>query len=330
MFLPVASNVLPALVVAVPVAFFFGLVGISARAARPLQGRAKHLAERRAHGSLRPVPRLGGPLRRARRRARARVLRRHPLSEVLTAPGRPRARATTRCAIMAPCSRSETACARPVAARGVDFAQAELATKIRAKYLRALEDERFEQLPSQTYVKGFLRTYADYLGLDGQLYVDEYNSRFVAGDEFDSRPRRSSVRPERRTRRLETSDRPRRRRAGRGRHARRRRAPGRRRARAAKAAGAPARAPSAPTHAGSKPQAYLQIKAVKRPLLRRSSTAAARAASCSSRGRSTRAASSRSPADGKDFWVNISSPENLVIIVGGKARAARRAASRRR
>ena len=30
----------------------------------------------------------------------------------------------------------------------------------------------------QTYVKGFLRTYADYLGLDGQLYVDEFNSRF--------------------------------------------------------------------------------------------------------------------------------------------------------
>ena len=34
-----------------------------------------------------------------------------------------------------------------------------------------------------TYVKGFLRTYADYLGLDGQLYVDEYNSRYVAGED---------------------------------------------------------------------------------------------------------------------------------------------------
>ena len=69
---------------------------------------------------------------------------------------------------------------------------------------RATLEERFEQLPSQTYVKGFLRTYADYLGLDGQLYVDEYNSRFVVGEDMDSRPRRSSVRPERRTRRLET------------------------------------------------------------------------------------------------------------------------------
>jgi cytoskeletal protein RodZ len=69
------------------------------------------------------------------------------------------------------------------ARRGVDLNQAELATKIRVKYLRALEDERFDQLPSQTYVKGFLRTYAEYLGLDGQLYVDEFNSRYVAPDE---------------------------------------------------------------------------------------------------------------------------------------------------
>ncbi len=90
--------------------------------------------------------------------------------------------------------------------RGVDFAQAELGTKIRGKYLRALEDEQFEILPAQTYVKGFLRTYAEYLGLDGQLYVDEYNSRFVAGEDHESRvARRSPVRPERRNRRLETS-----------------------------------------------------------------------------------------------------------------------------
>ena len=87
--------------------------------------------------------------------------------------------------------------------RGIDFAQAELATKIRGKYLRALEDEQFELLPAQTYVKGFLRTYAEYLGLDGQLYVDEFNSRFVAGDEQDPRPRRSAAKPQRRNRRTE-------------------------------------------------------------------------------------------------------------------------------
>ena len=67
--------------------------------------------------------------------------------------------------------------------RQIEFAEAEYGTKIRSKYLRALEDERFELLPSHTYIKGFLRSYADYLGLDGQLYVDEYNSRYVVGEE---------------------------------------------------------------------------------------------------------------------------------------------------
>src|SRR5919201_1815547 len=84
--------------------------------------------------------------------------------------------------------------------RHVDFAQAELATKIRGKYLRALEDEQFDVLPAQTYVKGFLRTYAEYLGLDGQLYVDEYNSRFVVGEEEPGPIARASV--TRRTRRV--------------------------------------------------------------------------------------------------------------------------------
>jgi cytoskeleton protein RodZ len=67
--------------------------------------------------------------------------------------------------------------------QGLDFPEIEQATKIRPKYLRALEDEQFDILPGQTYVKGFLRTYAEYLGLDGQLYVDEYNSRYIHVDE---------------------------------------------------------------------------------------------------------------------------------------------------
>ena len=46
--------------------------------------------------------------------------------------------------------------------------------------------------PRPTYVKGFLRTYADYLGLDGQLYVDEYNVRYGSGDEVLERRVRSS------------------------------------------------------------------------------------------------------------------------------------------
>ena len=91
--------------------------------------------------------------------------------------------------------------------RGIDFAQAEAAIKIRGKYLRALEDDQFELLPAETYVKGFLRTYAEYLGLDGQLYVDEFNSRFVTGEDQEARraqTRRSTARPQRRNRRTET------------------------------------------------------------------------------------------------------------------------------
>jgi hypothetical protein len=85
----------------------------------------------------------------------------------------------------------------------LDFPELEQITKIRPKYLRALEDERFDVLPAPTYVKGFLRSYADALGLDGQPFVDEYNSRFAVGEEEHTaiRTRRAPVRkPERRSR----------------------------------------------------------------------------------------------------------------------------------
>ncbi|MBA2384177.1 MAG: DUF4115 domain-containing protein [Actinobacteria bacterium] len=77
--------------------------------------------------------------------------------------------------------------------RELELSDAEHGTKIRGKYLRALEDERFELLPSHTYVKGFLRSYADYLGLDGQLYVDEYNSRYVIGEDEETPQRARRV-----------------------------------------------------------------------------------------------------------------------------------------
>ena len=76
----------------------------------------------------------------------------------------------------------------------LEFPEIEQATKIRSKYLRALEEEQFDVLPGQTYVKGFLRGYAEYLGLDGQLYVDEYNSRYVTWEEEPPQaPRRSTA-----------------------------------------------------------------------------------------------------------------------------------------
>jgi cytoskeletal protein RodZ len=67
--------------------------------------------------------------------------------------------------------------------QNLDFPELEERTKIRPKYLRALEDERFDILPAPTYVRGFLRSYAETLGLDGQPFVDEYNSRFTVGED---------------------------------------------------------------------------------------------------------------------------------------------------
>jgi Helix-turn-helix domain len=87
------------------------------------------------------------------------------------------------------------------ARQGLGYPQVELATKVRAKYIRALEEERFDVLPAETYVKGFLRAYADFLGLDGQLYVDEYESRFVA-DAFVDAPEHRQARHRRRQREL--------------------------------------------------------------------------------------------------------------------------------
>jgi hypothetical protein len=82
------------------------------------------------------------------------------------------------------------------ARRQLSYDQIEAETKIRAKYIRCMEDEQFDVLPSGTYVRGFLRTYADYLGLDGQLYVDEYSSRY--GDLPEERITRRREAPPRR------------------------------------------------------------------------------------------------------------------------------------
>jgi cytoskeleton protein RodZ len=60
----------------------------------------------------------------------------------------------------------------------IDITTVESATKIRAKYLRALENEEWDQLPGPTFVRTFLRTYAEYLGLDPKMLVEDYKQRF--------------------------------------------------------------------------------------------------------------------------------------------------------
>lgn len=63
---------------------------------------------------------------------------------------------------------------------GLDIRTAEDRTKIRTRYLRALENEDWQVLPGHAYVKGFLRTYGQLLGLDADALVNEYR-RAVEG-----------------------------------------------------------------------------------------------------------------------------------------------------
>lgn len=58
--------------------------------------------------------------------------------------------------------------------RGLSLLTAEEETKIRRKYLEALEAGRRDELPDEVYVKGYIRTYGNYLGLDGAALVGEY------------------------------------------------------------------------------------------------------------------------------------------------------------
>jgi cytoskeleton protein RodZ len=64
--------------------------------------------------------------------------------------------------------------------RGLELRDVEQTTHIRTTYLAALEDDRFHALPGDAYAIAFLRTYADFLGLDSELYVAELRSRMVA------------------------------------------------------------------------------------------------------------------------------------------------------
>jgi cytoskeleton protein RodZ len=65
----------------------------------------------------------------------------------------------------------------------IDVSEIEAQTKIRAKYLRALENEEWDLLPGPTFVRSFLRTYAQALGLDDKAIVDEYRLRYETPSE---------------------------------------------------------------------------------------------------------------------------------------------------
>jgi cytoskeleton protein RodZ len=81
----------------------------------------------------------------------------------------------------------------------IDVSEIEAKTKIRAKYLRALENEEWGLLPGPTFVKSFLRTYAQALGLDGKALVEQYRLQEedpgeAALEPIVSRPERARAR----------------------------------------------------------------------------------------------------------------------------------------
>lgn len=97
--------------------------------------------------------------------------------------------------------------------KGLTIRDVEAATKIRTKYLEALEQDDFEVLPGPTYVKAFLRSYAAFLKLDADEMVEEYrrsqgqrreeNGRLPAEPAQPTRSRNIAERRRRKTRRTQ-------------------------------------------------------------------------------------------------------------------------------
>src|SRR5258708_36566163 len=71
-------------------------------------------------------------------------------------------------------------------ARGVPLHEVEWATKIKAAYLEALEAEDFASIPGAVYARGFIRTYARYLGLDAEPLIADYNASAAGATEIIS------------------------------------------------------------------------------------------------------------------------------------------------
>lgn len=58
--------------------------------------------------------------------------------------------------------------------REIELSEVETATRIRPRFLRAIEDEEWDVLPGGVYTRGFIRTYASFLGLDGERLAEDY------------------------------------------------------------------------------------------------------------------------------------------------------------
>ncbi len=71
--------------------------------------------------------------------------------------------------------------------KGESVEEVESATKIRARFLRALEEDDFAAIPGDVYAKGFIKTYAEYLGLDPEPLIQQYKREYDHPVKFDVR-----------------------------------------------------------------------------------------------------------------------------------------------
>jgi cytoskeleton protein RodZ len=79
--------------------------------------------------------------------------------------------------------------------RKLTLAQVEAETKIRGRYLRAIENEEWDLLPGETYARAFVRTYADFLSLDGSRLAEEHRRERGTVRPGERLPRAEPVRP---------------------------------------------------------------------------------------------------------------------------------------
>lgn len=85
--------------------------------------------------------------------------------------------------------------------KGLSIKEIEIATSIRTLYITAIEEGNYSIIPGEVYLKGFIRNYANYLGLDGQQIVDLYRqnqlpvapvNEFIATDKNESPPEKTT------------------------------------------------------------------------------------------------------------------------------------------
>lgn len=70
----------------------------------------------------------------------------------------------------------------------IDINEVEVRTKIRAKYLRAMENDEWDLLPGEVYAKSFLRTYGAFLGLDTRQLMDDFKRLHEHPSDHELRP----------------------------------------------------------------------------------------------------------------------------------------------